>query len=211
MNPATILDFLTRASNQSLPLNGLMHVLVLAAVISLFIKAGSRTKRLVFDVTLLILFSSVAAMSLLVGNPFNFGTFAILAFTAAIEVFRGKNQVDTPKNDFNTYLAFAFILTGFVYPEFTRTSPWLLPFVSPVGIVPCPTLLVTMGMLNLILPGASKLQYMVTTVIGTIYAVIGVFVLRVYLDVTLLALVGYSLYNFRFFFGRKRELAMAAR
>ena len=211
MNAETILGFLLDASNRSLFLNGLMHVLVLAAVISLFVISNFKAKRLIFDLTLLVLFSTVAAMSLLVGNPFNFATFAILSFTAAIEVVRGKNQVETPGSGFSTYLASAFILIGFVYPEFVKTSPWLLPFVSPVGIVPCPTLLAAMGMLNLVRPRVSRLQYVVTTLTGIIYAVIGVFFLKVNLDIALLVLVAYSLYNFRAFFGKRRILVPAAR
>ena len=67
-------------------------------------------------------------------------------------------------------------------------------FVSPMGIVPCPTLIVILSLFTLNSSGISKLQYIATIIIGAMYAVIGVFILKVYLDAALGILVLYSIY-----------------
>ncbi|KJS87140.1 MAG: hypothetical protein JM58_05225 [Peptococcaceae bacterium BICA1-8] len=63
-----------------------------------------------------------------------------------------------------------------------------------MGIIPCPTLLTALGLLTLAHPSSNKIQLAVTIFMGLVYGIIGTFILKVYLDITLLAVVLYSLY-----------------
>ena len=204
MNPESILDAVRAAANTSLVVNLIMHLLVLAAVLSLFLVTDTKTKRYIFDGTLFILATSVAIMSIVSGNPFNLITFVVIAIVSVVEVIRRENQISRPTLNFNSIVCFVFILVGFVYPEFVNANAVVLPIVSPLGAIPCATLLVILGMLNLLVPQVNKTQFIVITVLGLFYGVTGVFQLKVYLDIALLILVFYSLYNFRFVVGKKK-------
>lgn len=204
MNAESILNAINLAANTSLALNFAMHMLVLGTLLTLFFVANSKAKRYVFDGALLILAISVVVICIVNGNPFNLVTFAIVTVFSAIELQRGKNCVSKPRMSFNSIASFVFILIGLVYPEFVKANAALLPFVSPLGALPCPTFLVILGMLNLLIPNVNRVQFAATTVLGLFYGVTGVFQLGVYLDIALLVLVLYSFYNFRFIFGRKK-------
>ncbi|MEN6348649.1 MAG: hypothetical protein ABFD08_04515 [Syntrophomonas sp.] len=67
---------------------------------------------------------------------------------------------------------------------------------SPVGIIPCPTLLATLGLRTLVYPGTGKVQYAIAIFMGFVYGIIGTFVFKVYLDAALLALAIFAVYNF---------------
>jgi len=209
MNAESILNAIHAAANTSQVVNLVMHLLVLGAVLSLFSISNVKVKRYVFDGTLFILAASVATISIVNGNPFNLITFVIIAIVSIIEVIRGKNWVSRPKMNPNSIACFVFILVGFVYPEFVNANALVLPIVSPLGAIPCATLLVILGMLNLLVPQVNKTQFIVTTMLGLFYGVTGVFQLKVYLDIALLILVLYSLYNFRFIFGKRKQTTIA--
>lgn len=203
MNVESILDAIRLAANTSPILNFIMHLLVLGAVLSLFFVTDSKTKRYVFDSALLILATSVAVISFVNGNPVNLIAFAMIAVVSAIELARRKNQVSKPSINPNSIASFGFIVIGLVYPDFVKANAVLLPFVSPLGAIPCPTFMVILGMLNLLTPHVNRVQFVTTTVLGLFYGVTGTFQLGVYLDIALLVLVLYSFSNFRFVFGRK--------
>ena len=205
MNAESILNAIHAAANTSQVVNLVMHLLVLGAVLSLFSISNVKVKRYVFDGTLFILAASVATISIVNGNPFNLITFVIIAIVSIIEVIRGKNWVSRPKMNPNSIACFVFILVGFVYPEFVNANALVLPIVSPLGAIPCATLLVILGMLNLLVPQVNKTQFIVTTMLGLFYGVTGVFQLKVYLDIALLILVLYSFHNFRFIVGKKKQ------
>lgn len=203
MNAQSILEVLHKSANFSIPLNLIMHLLIVAAIVVLFFVSNSRLKRYVVDSVLVILPLSVAVLSIVNGNPFNFITFVVLSIIGIIELFQGKNQVERPKISFNTIICLVFIFIGFWYPEFTEANYFMMLFVSPVGVIPCPTLLTVVGMINLLVPKVSKLQFIFMALMAVFYGVVGVFVLKVYLDITLLLLAIYTFINFRLVFAKK--------
>lgn len=204
MSAQSILNAIESAANTSLAFNFVMHVLVLGAICCLLLAADSKTRQYVLNGIFLTLAISVAVICLVNGNLFNLVTFAVIATVSTVELFRGKNRIGKLKADFNSIASFVFILIGFVYPDFVKANPALLPFVSPLGAIPCPTLLVMLGMLNLSIPHVNRVQFVTTTVLALFYGITGVFQLGVYLDIALLVLALYSIYNFRFVFGRKK-------
>ncbi|MBC2728460.1 hypothetical protein [Desulfosporosinus sp.] len=192
MNAQEILNYLELLANNSLWVNFSMHVLALMALISVFMVTKEYLKRWVFQGTVSILFLSVAINAFIFGNPFHMVTFSLLAITALVQLFVGKENIRIAESRWITAIALSFILIGLWYPEFVDKNALMLLVVSPVGVIPCPTLLTTIGLLMLIMPSVSRFQYVITIIMGIVYGVIGVFVFKVYLDITLLILVLYA-------------------
>jgi hypothetical protein len=203
MNAESILNAISLAANFSPAVNIVMHVLVLGAIVMLFTGAGPKLRRLIFDAVLLILAAAVAVISILVGNPFNMLTFGIIAVISLIELIRGKNLAGRPGLNLNTVISLIIIFIGFWYPEFVQAGLPAMLVLSPLGVIPCPTLMVMLGMLNLAVPNVNRVQYIALIVMAAFYGLTGVFMLKVYLDIALLVILLYSLYNLRLIFGRR--------
>lgn len=195
MSVDSILNYLTMVSNNNIGLNLVMHIIVLAAVLSVYLIHNERLKRVIFSGSILLLFLSVALNALVFGNPFILICFGILALVTLVQYFRGATDIPKPTRNLNTMVALGFISLGLWYPKFVDANILESIIVSPVGIVPCPTFLVTLGLLTLAYPNVNKFHYGVTTMVGLIFGVIGVFKFKVYFDITLLAIVAYSFYN----------------
>jgi hypothetical protein len=205
MSADLILNTISLAANTSLVLNLIIHMLILASILALFLVSNLKIQRYLYDGVLFILAASVAVISIIIGNPFNLIAFGILAIISVVELIQGKNEVARPKLNFNTIVSLIFIFIGFWYPEFVKTDILSMLAISPVGTIPCPTLLVLLGMINLIVPQVNKVQFISTLVLGIFYGLTGVFQLKVYLDIALILIVLYSFYNFRFIFRRKKS------
>lgn len=199
MNKEIILNFLPMVANKYLFLNAIMHVLIYGVLAAIFL-SGYKQKRIIFDSLIAVLFISVAAISILNSNPFNFLTFAILSVFAVIELFKAKNDITFKPFNLNTLVCMTIILVGLWYPHFVNVHPALMLLLAPTGIIPCPTLMVVLGLLNLIYPKVNKGLYAATSLIGAFYGITGVLLLKVYLDIPLLLITVYSVYNLRFLF-----------
>lgn len=195
MNPESVINYLAMVSNQNIYLNLVMHVITFLSIPSIFLLKNIRVQKAVFNGLVVILTLTVTVNALINGNPFHLVTFAILLIIALIELVMGRNQVViSPSSNVTTFVAFIFLFIGVWYPEFVHTSSLAMLFVSPMGIVPCPTLIVILSLFTLNSSGISKLQYIATIIMGAVYAVIGVFIFKVYLDAALGILVLYSIY-----------------
>lgn len=195
MDAEKVLNYLSMVSNKNIALNIVMHLVVFAAILAVFIIKKQSIKRILIDGSLLVLFLSVTINALIYGNPFHLITFLILSLLAGFELFVKKNEFKIPQVNINTFIAVTLIVIGVWYPEFVNANKLQLLILSPVGIVPCPTLLVTIGLLSLSFPHVNKLQYTVTIVMGILFGVIGTFIFKVYFDVALLAAVAYGIVN----------------
>lgn len=194
ISPERILNYLTMVSNQNLWLNALIHLMVLAAVLVLIFGKNTKIKQWVVDGVICLLFISVATVSFVYGNPFIFLIMAVLTIFALIELRQGKNEFTTPKFNLHTLIAFTSIIIGFWYPHFVKANPIALLLVSPAGIIPCPTLLIVLGLLTLAYPKVNKTQYIITVLIGTFHGNTGVFQLKVFLDMAIIIVVGYAFF-----------------
>ena len=194
MNPESILNYLAMVSNQNIYLNLIMHVITFLSIPSIILLKNIRMQKAVFNGLVFILTLTVTVIAFTNGNPFHFATFAILLVIAFIELI-GRNQVViSTSNNVTIFVGFIFLFIGVWYPEFVHTSSLAMIFVSPMGIVPCPTLIVILSLFTFNSSGISKMQYIATIIIGALYAVIGVFILKVYLDAALGILVLYLIY-----------------
>lgn len=211
MDKNIIMNFIQMVAGKYPVLSAALHVLVIALTILLFIPRFNQ-KRAAFNGVLVVLFASVASIAIINGNPFNGGFFAVLFAIAIIELFRRRNEIktvvfskDTQGTNVKNALCIAFIFFGLVYPHFVDTNPALLIFLSPTGTIPCPTLIVILGLLNLFYPSVSKGVYTVTTLMAVFYGVTGVFLLQVYFDIPLMVIALYSLYNLKFLFKKHTD------
>ena len=77
---------------------------------------------------------------------------------------------------------------GWVYPRFLAAENWIdYAYASPFGLLPCPTLAVVIG-ITLACGGLNSAAWSVPlAAAGVLYGLIGVFILRLALDVWLLA------------------------
>lgn len=204
MNKEVILNYIEMVAGKYPVISILLHILIIALIITLFIP-GFKQKRLTFDGVLTVIFASVASVALINGNPFNGVVFIILVVFAVFELFQRRNEITVPVFTsvsrgavIRNLLCMAAILVGILYPHFVNVSPALLLFLSPIGIIPCPTLTVALGLLNLYYPKTNKGLYTVVTIAGMFYGLTGVFLLHVYTDIPLMILALYSLYRLSF-------------
>lgn len=195
MDSEKILTYLSMISNKSIMLNLIMHIVVLAAVISVFVIKKEKVRKAIVNSSITILFLSVTINALIYGNPFHLIAFLTLSVFAGVELFTGKNKFKVPRMNINTIVSFALIAIGLWYPEFVNASKLQLLILSPVGIVPCPTLLAAIGILGLSFPQVNKPQYSITIAAGMVFGIIGTFAFKVYLDSALLIAVVYGLIN----------------
>ena len=194
MNAQEILNYLEMLANHSLWVNFSMHILVFMTLFAIFSKNKEKVR--LFQVAIGILLLSVTINAVVFGNPFHAVTFGILALTSLVQLFVRKETIQITNSKRIMAIALFFIFMGLWYPEFVDKNAFLLLVVSPVGVIACPTLLTTIGLLTLIMPSVNKFQYLITIIMGIVYGVLGVFVFKVYLDITLLifALYAGSLY-----------------
>ena len=192
MSAREILNYLEMLANHSLWVNFSMHILVLVALFAIFSKTKENLRRWIFQAVVSILLLSVTINALVFGNPFHAVTFGILTLTSLVQLFVRKETIQITDSKGIMAIALFFIFMGLWYPEFVDKNALLLLLVSAVGVIPCPTLLTTIGLLTLIMPSVNKFQYLITIIMGIVYGAIGVFVFKVYLDITLLILALYA-------------------
>lgn len=196
MSHVQILYYLHNVANQNLWLNALIHLIVLAALVFIFLGKNAKTKSLLVDGAVVILTLSVTITGLKYGNPVHALTFAVITVFALFELVQGKNDFTIRKTDFQTVLALLFLFIGFWYPEFVKTSFVRSLLFSPAGIIPCPTLLIILGLLTLAYPNVNKVQYIITLIMGVFYGFVGVFQLKVYLDIALIVMVICAIFRY---------------
>ncbi|MEN6351059.1 MAG: hypothetical protein ABFD08_16900 [Syntrophomonas sp.] len=194
MNTPTILIYLEMVANSDLSINLAMHVTVLAALAAVLMIKGEWAKRYLFHFSIWMLFTSVTIRAITFGNPFHAVTFGVLGVLAFMHLVLNNMEIEPSGNKVQTAVALFFILIGLWYPEFVHKNLGAMLLYSPMGVIPCPTLLATLGLMTLVYRGSGKLLYGTTIIIGFVYGIIGTFVLGVYLDAALLILSLYAAY-----------------
>jgi len=133
--------------------------------------------------------ASVSAFSWSYGNPFNGMVFSISAVLLALMGAFGptRHRVQGASRPF-AMAAFILIALGGAYPHFSPNAPlWRLLYDSPFGLIPCPTLLVVIG-LTLLGRGLGSFSWtVVSSVLGVFYGAFGGWRLGVTIDWVLVA------------------------
>lgn len=186
---AEILEHLARLSHSYIWLAVLWHL----AIFALMIRKGWRPKQRHAAQILLLPLLSVSILALIHGNPFNGLMFLILTFILGIISLRLTHQPVSFHRKWTFPLGVCAVLYALVYPHFLPDrSPWLAFIAAPVGIIPCPTLSLVLGFTLLMGGFHSRLWQAVCSMAGGFYALFGILVLGVWLDLGLL-LVSVSL------------------
>ncbi len=180
---AEILAELGRAANESFALAVAWHALVAAALAALLL--GWRPSRRLARELLVAPVASVSAVAFAFQNPFNGVVFAALAAVLlALGARRDDADVAAPSRG---ALAAGAAMVSFacVYPHFLAGSPVLYLWGAPMGVVPCPTLALVVGLALAGGLGASAWSRVLAAA-GFAYALFGVLRLGVGLDAPLL-------------------------
>jgi hypothetical protein len=158
------------------------HLLIYLSILLYFLSRRKPSPG-AFGFWLSIPLFSVAMIALLADNPFNGIIFFILAVLFLIFSFRSTQQNSRDNLSGYRNLGFIFILAGCFYPHFSDNYN-LLFLEAPVGLIPCPTLLVMIGfaiLLNL----RSKALIIMLVSASLFYGFWGVFRLKVIIDIVL--------------------------
>lgn len=183
--PEQILNGLTTIANQWQPLAIVWHLYfaVLAAGLMLGVRPSKRVGGILLGLPLL----SVSVLAWLSANPF---TGTIFGLTAVALIALALRLPDEPVAIAPTWILGAGVLMfvfGWIYPHFLDTTsfvPYL--YAAPVGLVPCPTLSIVIG-LALVVGGLdSRAWSLVLGGVGVFYAFFGALRLGVTIDWILL-------------------------
>lgn len=195
MDTNNLVQYLVMVSNSNLLLNFGMHLLILVSVLSVFLLKSGKARKYAVKGTILVLFATVAANAIIYGNPFHAITFGIMTVMTALVLIKDQNEMKVPRLGIRTIASLFFVLLGIWYPELVKTNILGSILLSPVGMVPCPTLITALGLLGLAHPVAYKKYYMALVFFGMVYGFIGTFKLGVWFDLYLIAAVIFTVGN----------------
>lgn len=183
--PYEILRVLEVISNEAKYMAFIWHILFGALLAAILF--GWRPSRRLAGILLCFPLFSVSVFSWVYGNPFNGTTFLVIAiltlyFTAGLS----GGTVTIAAVPFAA-LGAILVAFGWIYPHFLHDASLLnYLYSAPVGLVPCPTLSVIIG-LALLFDGLQSRGWALTLVIaGLFYALFGSIRLRVYIDLVML-------------------------
>jgi hypothetical protein len=182
----TILEGLTTIANAWRALSLGWHLVF--GILALLVVSGSRPSKPLVALLLATPVVSVSALAWIEANPFNGIIFAILAVALvriALSLPRDPIAVEP-----GPLLVFGTVLVGFgwTYPHFLEANSWTsYLYAAPLGLVPCPTLSLLVGVSLIVGSFESKAWANTVAAAALVYGLIGVFTLGVAIDAVLLA------------------------
>lgn len=178
-----ILASLGRVANEAFFAAIVWHAVVAALLLAYAfgVRPSPRAAALTASVPLV----SVSAFAFAFGNPFNGAVFAVLAAALAALGWRGPTSTSTPAS-WARALGACMIVFAWVYPHFlVGRSPVAYLWGSPMGLIPCPTLSLVIGLALAGIVPARRAWSLTLAGAGVFYALFGVLRLGVTLDVPL--------------------------
>jgi hypothetical protein len=183
--PELILDGLRELANQWFLLAVAWHAYFAILVVGLLL--GARPSKRVAGILLALPLLSVSLLAWTAANPFNGAVVGLVGVALIVLALRLPSEpIEIAPAAIVTAGALMFVF-GWVYPHFLDTFPvFAYLYAAPVGIVPCPTLSIVMG-LALITGGLdSRLWMAVLAATGLFYGLFGALRLGVTIDLVLL-------------------------
>jgi protein-S-isoprenylcysteine O-methyltransferase Ste14 len=179
-----ILAGLTRVANAWWLLAATWHLYF--AIFTGLLIGGNRPSRKLAGVLMSLPVLSVSLVAWASGNPFNGIVLALLTVLLIVFSVRLPGRVRIAPLGF-LIPGIALTAFGWVYPHFVETaSPFGYLYKAPIGIVPCATLSILIG-LTLVLNGLDSRAFALSLGIsGLFYGVTGIGRFRVGIDVVLL-------------------------
>lgn len=196
-----ILANLHTSANQWWQVAALWHVYVVGVAAYLYMRrpVELRTVRMLFAVPLV----SVSVVAWVTGDLFNASSMA-LVFVLLIAFGLADSSGPARRSPKAIWcVGVSLIALGWVYPHFLEEGPGAYFYAAPLGILPCPTLAMLVGV-SLVLSGSSATAYpSILAAISASYGVFGAVYLGVILDAWLV--VGALFLVLALFFGRGRS------
>jgi hypothetical protein len=126
--------------------------------------------------------ASVSILAWMQGNPFNGTLFGILS-VALIVLVRSMSVAQVVlASPFFLVLGTLLFAFGWAYPHFFEEDPGLANFyAAPLGVIPCPTLSVAVGITLIFCGLGSRVWSLVLSLVALFYGFLG----SLYLDVTI--------------------------
>lgn len=177
-----IVEGLSRIANEFMPLAIVWHVVV--AVVLVALVGGSwRPGRRAAGALLALPLLSASTAAWMTGNIFNGALLLVVAGMVVIAAAVEPPGPVRPGPAWAMTAGSAAIVFAWAYPHFLPTHPaWVYLFAAPIGLVPCPTLALVLG-LGLLSGGlGSRLWSLVVASAGLFYSLFGMFKLGVWLD-----------------------------
>jgi hypothetical protein len=182
----SILSWATAVANDWRWLATWWHIALAALVVALLSRSHPTRRLLGFMLALPVI--SVAVVAWISRNPFNALGFTVLGVLLLRAASRLPLTAVMPASSGWALAGAGVLAFGWTYPHFLVTDTWTAYlYASPLGLLPCPTLSVVIG-ITLIFGGLHSMAWSIPLfVAGVLYGLIGVFVLEVPLDVWLLS------------------------
>jgi len=182
---AEILAGLTRIANEWMATAVLWHI-VLACMFYALVKdiwrPSARTAALAASGPL----ASAAAFAWVGQNPFNGLVLSLATIALGVLAYRlGTAPLQLGKLHARQ-LGAGLILFGWLYPHFLEArSIWVYTFASPIGLVPCPSLSIMIGLGLYSDAFGSRAWGLTAGALGLFYGIVGVARLGVWIDIPL--------------------------
>ncbi len=119
--------------------------------------------------------------------------FLVLAFCAGYDVARPLTNWGLGKERplWIRRTAYFALVWAWIYPQ--HVAWWKIPFASPLGVLPSPTLLAMVAMLWLAFPQTNRLLHWAAAGLGVLYGLFGIVFVHIPSDILLLAVSGLSI------------------
>lgn len=181
-----ILAGLENIANQWKWLAVFWHVYLGGIMLMLII--GKRPSARLTGLLLVMPLFSVSGLAWSIGNPFNGTVFALVGLAAGVIALKLLREPVAVAPVWAVVTGGMLSGFGWVYPHFLSDARWwMYLYAAPVGLVPCPTLAVVIG-LGLVVSGLNSRAWMlVIGIAGLCYGVFGAWRLAVTIDWVLFA------------------------
>jgi hypothetical protein len=186
--PAEILASLTAIANDGVGFAIAWHVALALGFGAALVGWRPGVRTVAFAIALLP--ASAAGFAFAYGNLFNgivLGATAVAIAMLAPTTWRGRVE---RARGWPYVAGLAMVVYGWTYPHFLVADPLAYVVAAPVGLVPCPTLAVAIGVALMIARRGERAWRLVLAGVGTFYALFGVLRLAVVLDLGLLVGAG---------------------
>lgn len=184
-SPDEILAGLEEITNRWLTVAVVWHLAVAGALIAM--SQGWRPSQRVAAGLLSLPVLSVSGFAWGTGNFFNGLVFATLALLMGLIAWRTP-RAPAAGQRWATVLGGALIVFAWIYPHFLQgQTPLTYLIAAPLGLIPCPTLSLVIGMSLVGYGPASRWWAITLAIAGGFYALFGSLRLGVWIDLVLLA------------------------
>jgi len=182
--PSEILEGLTTISRDFDFIAIIWHIVFGLVIVGLFL--GWRPSRKFAGTALAVPLLSVSIFAWMYNNPFNGTVFLLFAMLLAVVGFRLSNEKVSSAPPWGLAIGFLLVIFGWVYPHFLDTGDWFkYLYAAPTGLIPCPTLSITVGFALLANGISSRVWSLLLALIGLFYGLFGTLRMGVYMDMGL--------------------------